>query len=164
MKTAPSLKRHFSALKQWVERKRTLFIIASNSLSTRRSRRGESLCSNSRVRPCCSWDTKILSPVPPPSLCLKGGCSSTTTQKETGQTSGEALACWVRTRESSSGQPDTSGSSQAGHKEGELIRQSCLKPSQSIGLHNLLLTTLMGSGGSSETQEAFPSTCNPQNL
>lgn len=48
----------------------TLFIIASNSLSTRRSRRGESLCSNSSVSPCWSCDTKMLSPLPPPSLCL----------------------------------------------------------------------------------------------
>lgn len=48
----------------------TLFIMASNSLSTSRSRRGESLCSNSSVSPCCSCDTKMLSPLPPPSLCL----------------------------------------------------------------------------------------------
>lgn len=44
--------------------------MASNSLSTSRSRRGESLCSNSSVSPCCSCDTKMLSPLPPPSLCL----------------------------------------------------------------------------------------------
>ena len=49
----------------------TLFIIASNSLSTRRRRRGESLCSNSSVSPCWSCDTKMLSPLPPPSLCLR---------------------------------------------------------------------------------------------
>lgn len=48
----------------------TLFIIANSSLSTRRNRRGESLCSNSNVNPCCSCDTRMLSPAPPPSLCL----------------------------------------------------------------------------------------------
>lgn len=53
-----------------MKQKFTLFIIANSSLSTSRSRRGESLCSNSNVRPCWSCETKMLSPLPPPSLSL----------------------------------------------------------------------------------------------
>lgn len=54
----------------WWHMLATLFMMASSSLRVRRSLLRGSLCSNSRVRPCCSWDTRMLSPLEPPALCL----------------------------------------------------------------------------------------------
>lgn len=48
----------------------TLFMMANSSLRVRRSLLRGSLCSNSRVKPCCSCDTRMLSPLEPPAFSL----------------------------------------------------------------------------------------------